>query len=97
MAAREGEEDSPPIRNALVIGLGWFVGEAIRHNVGVSGTWRTDEDWGEGPVIELEGFGLDPIGKSRAFLREGPEDSVAFYADYILEQLKSSSPTAERA
>ena len=87
MAALEEEEESPPILNALVIGLGCFVGETIRHNVGVSGTWRTDEDWGEGPVIELEGFVLDPIGKSRAFLREGQQDSVAFYADYVLEQL----------
>ena len=38
-------------------------------------------------MVELEGFVLDPIGKSRAFLREGQEDSVAFYADYVLEQL----------
>ncbi len=87
MAALD-EEESPPILDALVIGLGCFVGETIRRNAGGSGSWRTDEDWGEGPLVELEGFVLDPIGKSRAFLREGPEDSVAFYADYVLEQLK---------
>ena len=81
------EEESPPILDALVIGLGCFVGEIIRRNAGVSGSWRTDEDWGEGPVVELDGFVLDPIGKARAFLREGQQDSVAFYADYVLEQL----------
>ena len=81
------EEDSPPILDALVIGLGCFVGETIRRNAGIPGSWRIDEDWGEGPVVELEGFFLDPIGKARAFLREGQEDSIAFYADYVLEQL----------
>ncbi len=86
MAALD-EEETPPILDALVIGLGCFVGETIRRNAGVSGSWRTDEDWGEGPVVELDGLVLDPIGKARAFLREGQEDSVAFYADYVLEQL----------
>ena len=86
MAALD-EEESPPILDGLVIGLGCFVGETIRRNARVSGSWRTGEDWGEGPVVEFEGFVLDPIGKSRAFLREGQQDSVAFYADYVLEQL----------
>jgi len=86
MAALD-EEETPPILDALVIGLGCFVGETIRRNAGVSGSWRADEAWGEGPVVELEGLLLDPIGKARAFLREGQEDSVAFYADYVLEQL----------
>lgn len=86
MAALD-EEEAPPILDALVVGLGCFVGETIRRSAALPGSWRTDEDWGEGPVVELEGFVLDPIGKSRAFLREGPEDSVAFYADYVLEQL----------
>jgi hypothetical protein len=73
-----------------VYGLGCFLGETIRRNTGVPSSWRADEDWGEGAVIEFEGFVLDPVGKSRAFLREGPEDSVAFYADYVLEQLNDS-------
>ena len=90
------EEEEPPILDALVYGLGCFLGETIRRNAGVPGSWRTDEDWGEGAVIELGGLVLDPIGKSRAFLHEGSEDSVAFYADYILEQL-ISSPAAEKA
>jgi hypothetical protein len=86
MAALD-EEEEPPILDALVAGLGCFVGETIRRSTDPAGSWRTDEDWGEGPVIEVDGFILDPIGKSRAFLREGPDDSVAFYADYVLEQL----------
>ena len=85
------EEEVPPILDALVYGLGCFLGETIRRNTGgVPSSWRVDEDWGEGAVIEFEGFVLDPVGKSRAFLREGPEDSVAFYADYVLEQLNDS-------
>ena len=85
------EEEDPPILDALVYGLGCFLGETIRRNTGVPSSWRADEDWGEGAVIEFEGFVLDPVGKSRAFLREGPEDSVAFYADYVLEQLNGDS------
>src|SRR5918999_4868130 len=90
MAALDEEED-PPILDALVAGLGCFVGETIRRSTEVPSSWRADEDWGEGAVIEFEGFVLDPVGKSRAFLREGPEDSVAFYADYVLEQLNGDS------
>ncbi len=90
MAALD-EEENPPVLDALVGGLGCFVGETIRRNAGEPGSWSTAEDWSEGPVIELEEFVLDPIGKARAFLREGPEDSVAFYADYVLEQLNGGS------
>jgi hypothetical protein len=86
MAALD-EEEAPPILDALVVGLGCFVGETICRNASVPGSWRSDENWGEGPVVELGGLDLDPIGKSRAFLQDGPEDSVAFYADYVLEQL----------
>jgi hypothetical protein len=38
-------------------------------------------------VVEAGWLVLDPIGKSRAFLFEGADDSIAFYADYVLEQL----------
>ncbi|HEY0127564.1 MAG TPA: hypothetical protein VGB40_00215, partial [Rubrobacteraceae bacterium] len=82
------ENEAPPILDALVVGLGCFVGETIRRNAGSPGTWRPGEDWGEGPVVEVGWLVLDPIGKSRAFLLEGAKDSVAFYADYVLEQLK---------
>jgi hypothetical protein len=95
MAALE-EEESPPILDGLVYGLGCFLGETIRRNLAVPTSWRVDEDWGEGPVVGLEGFVLDPVGKSRAFLHGGPEDSVAFYADYILEQL-NGDPQEEKA
>jgi hypothetical protein len=95
MAALD-EEDDPPILDALVAGLGCFVGETIRRSTDPPlGSWRTDEDWGEGPVIEARGFVLDPVGKARAFLREGPEDSVAFYAAYVLEQL-GDHPAGEK-
>jgi hypothetical protein len=94
MAALDEEED-PPILDALVVGLGCFVGETIRRSTDPpEGSWRTDEDWGEGPVIEAGGFDLDPVGKSRAFLREGPDDSIAFYADYVLEQLGAGGEKA---
>jgi hypothetical protein len=95
LMAALNEEEEPPILDGLVYGLGCFLGETIRRNAGVPGSWRTDEDWGDGAVIELGGLVLDPIGKSRAFLREGPEDSVAFYADYVLEQL-NSDPEEQR-
>jgi hypothetical protein len=90
MAALD-EEEPAPILDALVGGLGCFVGETIRRSTNSESAWRVEESWGEGPVIEVEHLVLDPIGKSRAFLYEGPEDSVAFYADYVLEQLEGSS------
>ena len=95
MAALD-EEESPPILDGLVYGLGCFLGETIRENAGVPGSWRADGDWGEGPVIEVEGLVLDPIGKAHAFLCEGPEDSVAFYANYVLEQL-NGAPEGEKS
>jgi hypothetical protein len=92
LMAALNEEEEPPILDALVHGLGCFLGETIRRDAGAPSSWRTDEDWGDGAVIELRDLVLDPIGKSRAFLREGPGDSVAFYADYVLEQLDSEDP-----
>ena len=83
-----GRGEGPPAPESLVVGLGCFVGETIRRNVGIPGSWSLDEVWSEDPVIKFERFSLDPIGKARAFLREGSGDSVAFYADYVLERLK---------
>jgi hypothetical protein len=91
MAALDGEDGTPPILESLVGGLGCFVGETIRRNAGSPSSWLPAEEWSEGPVVELEGLLLDPIGKARAFLREGPADSVAFYADYVLEQLNGDA------
>jgi len=89
MAALEGDEafPDPPVSEGLVVGLGCFLGETIRRNAGSQGAWLPAEDWGEGPLVEVEDFVLDPVGKAGAFLEEGPEESLAFYADYVLEQL----------
>ena len=100
LAALDGEDEPPPILEALVGGLGSFVGETIRRNAGQPGYWRPADDWGDGPLLELDAFVLDPIGKARAFLEEGPDDSVAFYADYVLDQLggdPEKNRTTERA
>ena len=89
LAALEGDEAhaKPPISDGLAVGLGCFLGETIRRNAGLSGGWREAEDWGHGPVVEVADFVLDPVGKARAFLEEGPEESLAFYAEYVLGQL----------
>jgi hypothetical protein len=88
MAALEGDEarNSTPLSGGLVCGLGCFLGEIIRRNVGPPGVWRPPEEWGEGPVVEIGGFVLDPVGKARAFLEYGPEESLTFYAEYVLER-----------
>jgi hypothetical protein len=84
-------EGPPPLLDGLVAGLGCFLGETIRRNVSPPGAWRLAEGWGEGPVIEMGGFVLDPIGKARAFLEGGPEESLTFYAEYALQQLGGES------
>lgn len=91
IAVLEGDEaqDVPTLSAGLVAGLGCFLGETIRRNVGPPGAWRPPEEWGEGPVVEVGGFILDPIGKARAFLEDGTQESLAFYARYALEQLNS--------
>ena len=88
IAALEGDEaqESPPLSEGLVAGLGCFVGETIRRNVSPPGAWRPSEVWGEGPGLEIGDFILDPVGKARAFLEYGPEESLALYAEYVLEQ-----------
>jgi hypothetical protein len=88
MAAIEDDEsqNSPPLSGGLVAGLGCFLGEIIRRNVRPPGVWRPPEEWGEGPVVEIGDLLLDPVGKARAFLEYGPEESMAFYAEYVLEQ-----------
>ena len=91
IAVLEGANGTP-VLDALVEGLGCFVGETIsRNSPGALGTWLPPEDWSEGPVLEIEGLALDPVGKARAFLEKGAEDSVAFYADYVLEELARGS------
>ena len=91
LTAALADDDTPgpaaPISEGLVAGVGGFLGETIRRNAGHGAAWREGEEWGEGPTVEVEDFVLDPIGKARAFLREGPEESIAFYANYVLELL----------
>jgi len=88
IAALEGDEaqDRPPLSDGLVAGLGCFLGETIRRNVSPPGVWRQPEAWGEEPVVEIGDLVLDPVGKAKAFLERGPEESLAFYAEYVLEQ-----------
>ncbi|CAN5151205.1 hypothetical protein BH24ACT17_BH24ACT17_11700 [soil metagenome] len=88
IAALEGDEaqNSPPLSSGLVAGLGCFLGETIRRNVSPPGVWLPTERWGEGPVVEIGEIVLDPVGKARAFLEYGPEESLAFYVEYVLEQ-----------
>lgn len=90
IAVLEGEEGeiTPPPSDGLVAGLGCFLGETIRRNVDPPGTWRPPEEWGEGPVIEIREFVLDPVGKAKAFLLYGPQESMTFYVEYALEQLE---------
>ena len=90
IAALEGDEaqNRPPLSDGLVAGLGCFLGETIRRNVSPPGVWRQPDAWGEGPVVEIGDLVLDPIGKAKAFLEHGPEESLAFYAEYVLEQWK---------
>ncbi len=85
--------EGAPILRELVDGLGCYVGEVIRRNAPESGAWRPATDWGEeAAVIEVRGFDLDPIGKAHAFLLDGPEDSVAFYAEFVLKELSDEVP-----
>jgi hypothetical protein len=83
----EDDEGKTPVTDGLVGGVGCFLGEVIRRNAGLGAAWRPPETWGEGPVVEVRDLALDPVGKARAFLNEGPEESLAFYATYVLELL----------
>ena len=80
-------EMKSPILDPLVHGLGCYVGETIRQHSSEPGAWRLAEEWGEGIVLEFSDLTADPVGQARAFLENGPEDSVAFYANYVLKEL----------
>jgi hypothetical protein len=97
IAALEGDEaqDNPPLSQGLVAGLGCFLGETLRRNVSPPGMWRPPEEWGHGPLVEIGDFVLDPVGKARAFLEYGPEESLAFYAEYVLEQWDAPTRDAQ--
>jgi hypothetical protein len=93
----EEEEGKTPVMDGLVGGVGCFLGEVVRRNAGLGAAWRPPETWGEGPVVEVGDFVLDPVGKARAFLNEGPEESLAFYATYVLDLLHKGEPPEARA
>ncbi|MGB3632833.1 MAG: hypothetical protein WA982_02205 [Rubrobacteraceae bacterium] len=91
----ERAAEEPPILDALVEDLGCYLGEVILRNSDLSGSWSASEGWGEDLVLEVGEFVLDPIGKARAFLDNGHEDSIAYYARYALQELAAVSPSSE--
>jgi len=92
LAALDGGEGGgrAPALEPLAGGLGCFLGEIIRRSAPSQGSW-TREPGEDAPLVECGDYLLDPIGKARAFLKEGPEDSISFYARYALEQLGSQA------
>jgi len=90
--ADEEDEGKTPVTDGLVGGVGCFLGEVIRRNAGLGAAWRPPGTWGEGPVVEVRNFSLDPVGQARAFLNEGSEESLAFYATYVLDLLDEEGP-----
>ena len=90
----EGAND-PPILDALVRCLGCYVGGTLRRRSPIPGTWSAAADWGEGLVLEFRDVVADPIGKTRAFLQNGPDDSFAFYVTYALQELGAQGDELE--
>lgn len=76
-----------PVLDALVLGLGCYAGEILRQNAASQGSWRSVADWGEDLVIEFPDLSADPVGMARAFLENGPGDSIAYYVAYALKEL----------
>ena len=83
----EDTDDPEPVLDGLVYGLGCYVGEVIRRNSEAEGSWRPADDWGETLVLEFPDLVVDSVGKARAFLESGNEDSVSYYATYVLKEL----------
>lgn len=84
----DGNGDSVPIHDALVRGFGCYAGEVLCRRAEPQGSWRSAADWGEESfVVEFPDAIADPVGKARAFFENGPEDSVAYYVTYVLEEL----------
>jgi hypothetical protein len=65
------------------------VGEILRRHATLQSSWRSTADWGEHLVLEFPDATADPIGKARAFLENGPDDSVAYYVAYALKELNA--------
>ena len=91
----EEETRNPPILDALVRCLGCYVGETLRRRAPSPGSWSAAADWGEGLVLEFGEVVADPIGKTRAFLHNGTDDSLAFYVTYALQELGAQGDESE--
>lgn len=89
LAEGYGEGQHAPILDALARGLGCYAGEILRRHASPQGSWRDVVVWGEDLMVDFPEVTADPIGKTRAFLENGPEDSVAYYVSYAIEELKS--------
>ena len=77
-----------PVLDALVRTFGCYTGEVLRRHAAPPGLWRSEAVWGEEVlVVEFPDATADPIGKARAFLENGPEDSAAYYVSYALKEL----------
>ncbi len=87
LLAALGGRTGAPILDALVRGFGCYVGETLRRSAAPQSSWRPVADWGEDLVVEFPNATADPVGKARAFLENGPEDSVAYYVAYALKEL----------
>jgi hypothetical protein len=92
-ALSEGSGDvrDAPVLDALARGLGCYAGEILRRHTSPQGFWSEVKDWGEDLVVEFSEATADPVGKARAFLENGAEDSVAYYVSYALEELNRQS------
>ena len=88
--AADGDPKPPPVTGPLVRSLGCYLGEVIRRNAEEEGYWQPGSSWGEEVVLEFGSLTADPLGKSRAFLSEGLEDSITFYARLALDELVTS-------
>jgi hypothetical protein len=93
-AAEPGADDrrsTAPVLDPMVRGLGCYLGEVIRRAAGPPAAWTEAGGWGEGPLLDLGPATADPLGKARTFLEEGAEDSVSFFARYVLEEERAGA------
>lgn len=88
-ALKEDEESGETafVTGALVKGLGCYLGEIVRRNSPMPGTWQPASDWGEEYILDFDLITVDPLGKARAFLNQGKGDSISYYVGYVLEAL----------
>ncbi|MGB3682015.1 MAG: hypothetical protein WA990_05960 [Rubrobacteraceae bacterium] len=93
-ATGTGSTGTLPILGALAECLGCYTGEVIRHEASEPGAWAQPESASGDVLLEIGDFVLDPIGNARAFLKNGPEDSVAYYANYVLGEIRKGSGSA---